>query len=185
MSSVAPVDLHIAPATADDLPTIAEIHVRSWQAAYRELLPAAYLAGLDIADRLARWRMVVDRHGPDDALMIATTAVGPVGFVSAGRGRQAPRTDQGEIHAIYLVENAWGLGVGRALFEVCARHFRDRGFALAHLWVLADNARAIRAYRAWGGTLVTDDAIETTIAGRTLREFAVEFDLVDPDPTAS
>lgn len=183
MMSIAPIDLRVVPATVDDLLAVAEIHVRSWQAAYRDLLPTGYLAGLDVGDRLSRWRMVFDRHGPDDALMIATTAAGPIGFASMGRGRLAPRMDQGEIHAIYLLDSAWGLGIGRALFEAGARHFRARGFALAHLWVLAGNARAINAYRAWGGTLATDGAIEASIAGQTLQEFVVEFDL-GADPTA-
>lgn len=44
------------PATVDDAPAIAAIHVRSWQRAYADLLPADFLAGLDVEQRVAYWR---------------------------------------------------------------------------------------------------------------------------------
>ena len=36
--------MDIRPARMEDVPEIAVVHVRSWQAAYRGLLPQAYLA---------------------------------------------------------------------------------------------------------------------------------------------
>jgi hypothetical protein len=38
--------MDIRPARMEDVPQIAVVHVRSWQAAYRGLLPQAYLDGL-------------------------------------------------------------------------------------------------------------------------------------------
>jgi hypothetical protein len=38
--------MDIRPAGMEDVPEIAVAHVRSWQAAYRGLLPQAYLDGL-------------------------------------------------------------------------------------------------------------------------------------------
>jgi hypothetical protein len=39
--------MSIRLAQASDARAIAEVHVRSWQAAYRDLLPQEYLDGLD------------------------------------------------------------------------------------------------------------------------------------------
>jgi hypothetical protein len=38
--------MDIRAARMEDVPQIAAVHVRSWQAAYRGLLPQAYLDGL-------------------------------------------------------------------------------------------------------------------------------------------
>ena len=38
--------MDIRPARLEDVPEITVFHVRSWQAAYRGLLPQAYLDGL-------------------------------------------------------------------------------------------------------------------------------------------
>jgi GNAT superfamily N-acetyltransferase len=45
----------IRAAHAADAAQIAVVHVRSWQGAYRGLLPQAYLDGLDPAERVGRW----------------------------------------------------------------------------------------------------------------------------------
>jgi GNAT superfamily N-acetyltransferase len=45
----------IRSAHIDDAAQIAVVHVRSWQGAYRGLLPQAYLDGLDPAQRVGRW----------------------------------------------------------------------------------------------------------------------------------
>jgi hypothetical protein len=50
------VSITIRPArSAGDARAIAEIHVTGWQSAYRELLPARYLASLDVAEAGPRW----------------------------------------------------------------------------------------------------------------------------------
>jgi len=45
----------LRPAKTSDAAGIAAVHVAGWQAAYRHLLPAAYLDALDPAEREAQW----------------------------------------------------------------------------------------------------------------------------------
>jgi hypothetical protein len=42
--------MQIQPATLDDCRAIAELHVESWRHAYQQILPAAYLASLSVAE---------------------------------------------------------------------------------------------------------------------------------------
>jgi hypothetical protein len=49
------VGLLIQTAGPADVPEIARLHLASYRAAYRDLLPAAFLAGLTLADRERRW----------------------------------------------------------------------------------------------------------------------------------
>ena len=45
----------LRPADPGDAMAVARVHVRSWQAAYRNLLPQDYLDGLRPEDRAARY----------------------------------------------------------------------------------------------------------------------------------
>lgn len=72
-----------------------------------------------------------------------------VGFVSAGRAREEPE-GTGEIHAIYVLPRAWGLGAGRGLMHAALGFLRDAGHTDAVLWVLTDNARSRRFYEQLG-----------------------------------
>jgi hypothetical protein len=45
----------VRPARAGDVPQIALIHVRSWQGAYRGLMPQEYLDGLQPDQRAGLW----------------------------------------------------------------------------------------------------------------------------------
>jgi hypothetical protein len=47
--------VHVRPARPDDAAAVAGVHVRSWQAGYRGLLPDAYLEALRPEDRMDRY----------------------------------------------------------------------------------------------------------------------------------
>ena len=46
----------IRKATQEDAPSIARVQIETWRATYREIVPAAYLTGLNEEDRTIRWR---------------------------------------------------------------------------------------------------------------------------------
>ena len=56
----------------------------------------------------------------------------------------------GLIDELFVTEEARGLGVGRALVSAAEADFRTRGFKILAIGVMADNARARRAYAAYG-----------------------------------
>ncbi len=45
--------MNIRPATAEDAPAIAHIHVTAWQATYKGIVPELYLSSLNEAATLA------------------------------------------------------------------------------------------------------------------------------------
>ena len=49
-------DMEIRPAEPEDALAVARVHVRTWQAAYRSLLPDHYLDQLRAEDRAARYQ---------------------------------------------------------------------------------------------------------------------------------
>ncbi|MGH9204942.1 MAG: GNAT family N-acetyltransferase, partial [Acidimicrobiales bacterium] len=66
----------VRTAQAGDKQAVAGVHVRSWQAAYRGLMPDAYLDGLDPDDRAARYTF-----GSDDPLLPSTIVSGEEGVI--------------------------------------------------------------------------------------------------------
>jgi GNAT superfamily N-acetyltransferase len=131
--------------TASDAEALAHLHLDVWEDAYTGLISQQILddrrAAVD--QRVERWRGIVAQ---DDPPWIAVTADGPIGFASAGAGRDNDLDlDVGlELWSLYVRKQWWGTGVGFALFEVAV------GDRAAYLWVLANNERAIRFYERQG-----------------------------------
>jgi GNAT superfamily N-acetyltransferase len=62
----------------------------------------------------------------------------------------APDRHLGSLAELYVVPEARGKGLGRALIEGCEAWARDRGHKLLTVGVLAGNGRAIRSYEGAG-----------------------------------
>jgi ribosomal protein S18 acetylase RimI-like enzyme len=142
------VTIRIAEAT--DADAIARVHVRSWQEAYAGIVPAEYLAELDVSARSAFWAEAL-RNGPHDHIRtwVAQTPADVVGFVTLGpsRDEDAGHGDR-EIYSIYLDPGTWGHGVARDLMRAVIADVADR--SPISLWVLAANERARHFYRRNG-----------------------------------
>jgi GNAT superfamily N-acetyltransferase len=127
---------------------VACVHVRSWQAAYRGLLPDEYLDGLRAEDRANRYTF--DLVGPDDpATTVAVAGDAICGFATTGPARGGAQR-AGEVCALYVDPTAWGRGVGRVLMADARTRLSGLGFTEAVLWVLTGSDRADRFYRADG-----------------------------------
>ncbi|MDP4331953.1 hypothetical protein Q7F20_01060 [Curtobacterium sp. A7_M15] len=75
----------VRPASVSDADRIARVHVQAWREAYAHLLPASFLAGLDVDAQAGRWRTVIADPQTDVLLVSIDDAV--VGRASAGAGR--------------------------------------------------------------------------------------------------
>jgi GNAT superfamily N-acetyltransferase len=152
----------IRPATIDDARAIAEVHVASWRATYRGLLPDAYLDRLSVDEREAQRREVLRDPSGEWGTLVAEEDGRVIGFAAYGPSRDddAP-PGTGEIPAIYLAPEVVGTGVGRDLFEQVNVALRDAGFTRATLWVLEVNERARRFYEragwSWDGSTSSHD----------------------------
>lgn len=145
----------VRPATLDDAPAIAEIHIRSWQWAYRGLLPADYLDGLaaTLNRRIEARRRLLEQPPAELRWWVVEHAGRVAGFADTGPCNDSdvsPMT--AEVFTIYLTQDAAGKGLGRALFSRAVEDFRQRGYTQAVLWVLDMNVRARRFYEAAGWT---------------------------------
>src|SRR5246127_4556415 len=104
----------LRPAEPADAMGVARVHVRSWQVAYRGLLPDAYLDGLRAEDRAQRYHF-----GSDDPREPATVVAiddGTIcGFATTAPARDADVAGDGELYALYVDPTWWRHGVGTML----------------------------------------------------------------------
>jgi GNAT superfamily N-acetyltransferase len=142
------------PDAPEDIVSIAEIRIRSWQAAYRGIVPQEFLDALQLADEVAR-RLRNPRPPASQRNYLAERDGRPVGWAAIGPYREgdgvpSPGPRAGEIYALYVHPDEWGGGVGRALMERMLRELRVTGHRPLLLWVLTDNARARAFYERMG-----------------------------------
>ncbi|MFJ4870255.1 GNAT family N-acetyltransferase [Streptomyces sp. NPDC088757] len=186
----------IREALPGDAAALAAVHVLSWRAAYRGLLPRPYLEGLDVEERAAVWRARL--AAPDRPTVLLATdggedvgGGGGGGDGGAGGGRLvafscfrswpgegfAPAPTAG-LAALYALPEVWGTGVGRALLSATTGALVAAGFRSAALWVFAGNGRARRFYEAAGWRPDGEAAWEET-GGLVLEELRYRRDLLE------
>lgn len=143
--------MRIRSAVIEDAAQIAAVHVRSWQGAYRGLMPQEYLDGLNQARRTEMWvRVTSSVNGTDSGVLVAEDETAVRGFVAFGptRDEGEDRARTGEISSIYAEPDEWGTGCGRQLMSAALEALAAAGYQQVTLWVLDTNARARRFYEA-------------------------------------
>jgi GNAT superfamily N-acetyltransferase len=133
----------------DDAAAVAEVHVRTWQAAYEHVFGAELLAGVTVEQRLPMWRQIL--RDAEQTAFVAESEGGIVGWCTVGPSRD-PDAD-GELWGIYVLPGSWGAGAGTALLAAGVEVLRESGCREVILWVLEDNPRARRFYEREGWTL--------------------------------
>jgi len=163
-----PMAPRLRPAVPDDAGAIGAVHVASWRAAYRGLVPQDFLDALSEAERARRWRERLE-VGQERSIWVAEEGGRVVGFHSAGPGRDEDAGGDRELYALYVVEEAWGGGAGPALLDAFLEQAGASRAPRATLWVMEGNARARRFYERAG--FATDGARRVTDrAGVTIAE---------------
>ena len=131
------------PETEEEILGRAEVHRKTWQAAYRGLIPDSFLFDPAFGERCER---IARRQ--TEGILIAKDGERVIGLAGFGRSREEDRPGDGEIFGLYVLPEYWGRGVGYALMNEAA--LRLDVCAGITLWVLEGNERAIRFYERYG-----------------------------------
>jgi len=138
------------------------VHVDTWRAAYRGIVPDAHLDGLSYDESERLWQ---------DAI---STGDGRVfGFASGGpreRFSRELREYEGELQTVYVLPSHKGTGAGRRLVVAVARYLAEQRVNSMLLWVFTENRPARRFYESLGGLVVGEDGF--SLGGAWLSETA-------------
>ena len=163
--------IQIRQATPADAWAIARVHVDSWRSSYVDVVPQEILSGLSYDERKGLWDGILNSSRADRHCYVADApTVGVVGFAHAGTVSENSRAFDGEIYAIYLLEEFQRMGLGRRLFISVAERLLEDGMSSFLLWVFKENNSARRFYESLGGEVVRSQ--EINIGGVNLVEVA-------------
>jgi GNAT superfamily N-acetyltransferase len=133
-------------AEPEDAIAVARVHIRSWQAAYRTLLPDDYLDQLRPEDRAQKYDFAnLDPLKPQTIVAVEEGLI--QGFATTAPSRDSNLAGHGELYALYVDPEQWGRGIGVALVSAARARLFNLGFRNAVLWVLVGNVRAERFYQ--------------------------------------
>lgn len=160
-----------------DAKAIAQIYIASSQAAFRGLVPDAYLDAMSLEKSQSYWREAIDLCEPQ--VLVATEGDAVVGFVGFDRSRDkgTPSTT-GEIWAIYADPELWGTGVGVALWEAARDGLVEEGCTKATLWALWRNERVLSFLGEAGFKADKGSARTTDMGGSKLEEIRMSRAIV-------
>lgn len=169
----------IRPASVSDAGTIASINVTSWQETYVGLLPSTVISRVTQEARTKMWANILNSAEVTGSLavFVAEHDDATVGYVSVGNQRDKGLLERGfssETTAIYVLEAAQRLGIGRALLNHGFHHLAKFDHTASSLWVLDSNRKARGFYEAMGGQIVSER--EEMRSDTTLREMAYGWD---------
>ena len=143
--------MRIRDAKIDDAPSLAQVHVESWQIAYRGILPALYLANLSIERATEIWQGWIKRPEPGQFHLVSEKEeFGIVGFASGCPEKAMTSRNRGELTAIYLLPEYQKQRIGGALFQAVVGRFVMQGYSGMISWMLSENP-AGPFYRKMGG----------------------------------
>ncbi|MBT2690993.1 GNAT family N-acetyltransferase [Bacillus sp. ISL-47] len=160
----------IRRAMLKDARVIAEVHVKSWKETYKGILDQNFLENLKVESREKLWLESLGTKRENEFVFAAETEEGKiVGFASVGPERSKRFDADGELYAIYLLENYQGNQIGTKLFLSGVKELSKAGFRSVLVWVLADN-KSRQFYENFHPEKADEE--EITIAGTRCVEVA-------------
>lgn len=139
--------VEIRPYRDDDVLQIGAVHAASRHAAYAGLVARDALARVTPQTQAEAWRQRLTEGPYPRSLLVAERPDDRevAGFVlGSGSGPVAT------LHAIHVLPELYGSGVGQLLHDHIVGEFRAWACSMARLWVLEGNARAQAFYRRNG-----------------------------------
>lgn len=137
-------------AELSDARGVAEVHVRTWDVAYRGMVPDAVIDAKTVELREAKWREVL--AGGNRLFVVARDGAiaGFLSLVVPSRDADATPTTA-ELAGLYVDPGHWRSGLARALVDAALAWLADNGeWTDLTLWVLEQNERAQGFYAAAG-----------------------------------
>lgn len=163
----------IRAATLSDAEGIARTQTASWRTSYRGILPDAVLDQLNVEQRTASWRRVLEDRAIFTLVAYDVTHRDIVGFCDAGRSR-GHTSYAAEIYRIYIEHHAKRHGLGSEMFAQVTDWLRSQELRSLIIWVLDNNDHARRFYEAMGGR--TGPTRSSTVSGFSVTELAYVWD---------
>lgn len=148
-----------------DAPDMAEIHARSWEAAYKDIIPAEYIKEKNAIRPTLFRRIITDENTTQYVIAADGKTVGIMCIAPP----QDDDTDDSfyELHGIYLHPDYYRQGIGTQVMEFAFNKARSIGKINMTVWVFAENTNAINFYIKCG--FAADEKTKTLSCGKEMQ----------------
>ena len=132
------IDINVRKVRKEDLKSVAEITVNSWQTAYRNIIDDEYLDNLSIEEKYKK-RL---KDYTKDEFIVAELNNEIVGFCRYRIGNYYEDINSNidcEITALYVKVKYKRNGIGKKLVNYVINEFKKNGYFQMVIWCLKDN----------------------------------------------
>ncbi|GAA0490542.1 GNAT family N-acetyltransferase [Salinibacillus aidingensis] len=173
----------VRKASFHDAAGIAHVHVDSWRSTYKDLVRKQDLdQETSYENRKAFWETILKKHYKNQILYVGVNEQNQViGFISGGAERSKKFDYDGEIYAVYILEQYQGFGLGKALLNAFMKEALQLGYQSVLVWVLTANPSG-KFYEYFGAKPI--EAEEITIGEGTYEETAFGWPQINKNPSA-
>ena len=149
------MDINIRNALIEDAENLTDCLISCWSSAYRDIVPDDFLNNLinERDNRIERWKNNIANPGDCEHFCIT--------FDDRIIGWLTIHKVDGEVWAIYLLEEFRGKGFGKYIMNFALTKLKSIGHKKVMLWVFEDNLKARYFYEKIGFHL-SDDKREMT-----------------------
>ncbi|MBF4696076.1 GNAT family N-acetyltransferase [Fusibacter sp. Q10-2] len=148
----------IRKAKISDVENIAKIRVDTWRTAYSGIVNNEFLSSLNYEERANRFRNYLIESSNYMLVYEDEKSKKLFGYIQFGVPNEDDDVD-GEIYAIYILQEHQKLGIGRLLMKAAILALKEIGIKKTIVWVFNDNIRARKFYEHLGGTHIKDKLI--------------------------
>lgn len=134
------MEIHIRRAIKDDIPGIAKVHADSWKTTYKGLFPDEFLENITYEKREKQWENIFQQEDNHQFRFVAETLDGTIiGFIDGGVERTGTYNCDGELYAIYLLQEYQGMKIGQKLFQALLSECINNEMQSLLVWVVTNN----------------------------------------------
>ena len=154
------MDIKIRKATEKDIKGITKVHVDSWKTTYKGILSDKIIEATTYESREKQWESIFKQSVGNQYKYVAETVDGEIiGFIDGGFERTGKYDCDGELYAIYLLEEYQGYKVGQRLFKSLISEFMKNNIDSVLVWVISNNP-SIGFYEKFSPELVDTKFLE-------------------------
>lgn len=134
------MEIYIRRAIKDDIPGIAKVHADSWKTTYKGIFPNEILENITYEQREKQWENIFQKECNHQFRFVAETLNGEiVGFIDGGAERTGTYNCDGELYAIYLLQEYQGMKIGQKLFQALLSECTNNNMQSLLVWVVTNN----------------------------------------------
>ena len=142
------MSISIRLAIPSDAPDMADVHMRSWEIAYKDIIPLDFIIEKNSTRHALYKRVITDENANSYVIQYNGKTVGIMRIAS-------PQDDDikdefYEIHYLYLHSDYFRMGIGFKSINFAFDKTRSLGKKGMSVWVIAENVNSIKFYEKCG-----------------------------------